>query len=425
MKRILSNSKLRQNGFTDFEAEILRYVAANDIHEGSFHGVPGHPRYETSKCNVYVNVNSDTYISVNRDDKKNGTKVLAIDPRNYISSREVKESASVVKEDVPTTTTPAGGSNALAALSGLLQQQQQVGYNQAKTEYEAKLNELKKQVKKASENGTGTTINITIEGKTTTSKTEKAMDAQFAKIVKLVAGGEYVYLYGPAGSGKNVIAEEVAKALHLDFFYQNTILTKFDITGYKNANGEYEETEFYKAWTKGGLILFDELDNSQAEAIVALNAALANGYYTFPTLGKVAKHKDFRCMAAANTNGQGATEDYCGRYKMDESSRDRFAFVRIDYNSKVEKSIVGEHTDILDFVYELRAICKEREISLIIGYRAINKLAKYYDEEDIMFILNAYIFRGLNHDTFIEIQGLLPESDNKYIKAVKACEYNA
>lgn len=72
--------------------------------------------------------------------------------------------------------------------------------------------------------------------------------------MELVANHENVYLYGPAGSGKNVLCEELAKALNVPFYYQNTILTKFDISGYKNAGGEFEETEFYKAWTNGGLL---------------------------------------------------------------------------------------------------------------------------------------------------------------------------
>ena len=127
-------------------------------------------------------------------------------------------------------------------------------------------------------------------------------------VLTLLANGENVYLYGPAGSGKNVMCEQLAKALGVPFYYQNTIMTKFDVTGYKNATGEYEPTEFYKAWTGGGLYMLDEIDNAQAEGLVTLNAALANGYYSFPGVGLIKKHPDFRCIAAGNTNGEGATE---------------------------------------------------------------------------------------------------------------------
>ena len=250
-------------------------------------------------------------------------------------------------------------------------------YHRVINDLQAKIEELKKAVETAKQSGSGTVINVTIDGKTTTTKTEKVLDKQFAKVLKYVSNGENVYLYGPAGSGKHVLGEEIANALNLPFHYQNTILTKFDVSGYKNAKGEFEQTPFYNAWKFGGLYCPDELDNSQAEAIIALNAALANGYYTFAdTNEKVAKHPNFRCIAAGNTNGQGATEEYCGRYQMDESSRDRFVFVKIDYNSKVEESIT-KHSDILEFVRALRVASGKLQIKLICGYRGITKLDKY------------------------------------------------
>lgn len=164
--------------------------------------------------------------------------------------------------------------------------------------------------------------------------------------------------------------------------------------------------------------MLDEVDNSQAEALIALNAALANGYYTFPNVGKVKAHKDFFCVAAGNTNGQGATDEYCGRYKMDESSRDRFFFVKIDYNKEIEKSIVGEHKDILSFVYDLRKISEELQLSLICGYRAISKLEKYYNKENVKFILDGFIFRGMLIDDIKEIASRLKDT-NKYAHCIK------
>ena len=42
----LSTSQMRQNGLTAFEAELVNYILANEISEGTtFHGVPGHARY--------------------------------------------------------------------------------------------------------------------------------------------------------------------------------------------------------------------------------------------------------------------------------------------------------------------------------------------------------------------------------------------
>lgn len=418
----LSVSSLRKSGFTAFEAEVLNYVVTNNVTVGTtFHGVPEHPRYGTSSSEFNVIENIADSLEVEWVDKG---KVLSINPTQYISSRN-NNSGTTATSSEPTTTTPTTGTTtqptnnaALDALTAFMANSKTEGYNQAKSEYEPIINDLKAKLAAANEGGKGTNITITIDGKTTKTNTPKILDNQFGDILELVANHENVYLYGPAGSGKNVLCEELAKALGVEFYYQNTILTKFDISGYKNAGGEFEETEFYKAWTNGGLFMLDEVDNSQAEALIALNAALANGYYTFPNIGKVKAHKDFYCIAAGNTNGQGATDEYCGRYKMDESSRDRFFFVKIDYNKEIEKSIVGEHKDILEFVYNLRDISKELQLSLICGYRAISKLEKYYNKENIKFILDGFIFRGMLIDDIKEIAARLTDN-NKYAHCIK------
>lgn len=249
------------------------------------------------------------------------------------------------------------------------------------------------------------------------TKIEGLTHPKFERVLKYVANHHNVYLYGPAGSGKNVICEQVAKALGVPFYYQNTIITKFDVTGYKNAAGEFEETEFYKAWTQGGVFMLDEADNACAEALVTLNAALANGYYSFPGIGRVECSPNFYCVAAGNTNGQGATDEYCGRYKMDESSRDRFAFVDIDYNPEIEEGICNGHADVLDFVRELRGICKTQRISLICGYRAIKNLTMFY-EDDAAAIIDDFILKGAEKDTVREIARRLT-GDNKYCEAFR------
>lgn len=258
---------------------------------------------------------------------------------------------------------------------------------------------------------------LTVKVNDKETKVEGITHPKFARVLKYVANHKNVYLYGPAGSGKNVICEQVATALGVPFYYQNTILTKFDVTGYKNAVGDFEETEFFKAWTKGGVFMLDEADNATAEAMVTLNAALANGYYTFPGIGRVACHKDFYCVAAGNTNGQGATEDYCGRYKMDESSRDRFAFVMIDYDAKVEEAIAQGHADVLEFVRELRGITAENRISLICGYRAVKNLVEFYDDQPAD-IIEDFILKGMEQDAINEIASRMT-SANKFSKAFK------
>lgn len=284
---------------------------------------------------------------------------------------------------------------------------------------DAVLGQIKPMLEEVAKNQTSNKVEHvhTIKVNDMTTKIEGLTHPKFERVLKYVANHHNVYLYGPAGSGKNVICEQVAQALGVPFYYQNTIITKFDVTGYKNAAGEFEETEFYKAWTQGGVFMLDEADNACAEALVTLNAALANGYYSFPGIGRVECSPNFYCVAAGNTNGQGATDEYCGRYKMDESSRDRFAFVDIDYNPEIEEGICGGHTDVLDFVRELRGICKEQRISLICGYRAIKNLTMFYDD-DAAAIIDDFILKGAEKDTVREIARRL-EGGNKYCEAFR------
>lgn len=436
----LSTSQMRQNGLTAFEAELVNYILANEISEGTtFHGVPGHPRYGASKEEELVVVfNSETLsvervgkkvININFADYTQGRKRAATNTTatsNNTNTNNNNNNNNMEDQNTTTTATTANTNNVnnnvnSAALNSMLQmfaQQQEEGYQRGKAEAAAEVDSLKKQLDEAKNAGTGSVINVVVDGKKTTTKTEQVLDPNFENILHLVAAHENVYLYGPAGSGKNTIAEQIAEALGVEFYYQNTLVTKFDVSGYKNAQGEFEETPFYKAWKNGGLFFADELDNSTAEAIIALNAALANGYYTFPNSGeKVAKHPDFYCIAAGNTNGQGATEEYCGRYQMDESSRDRFAFIEIGYNAKVEESICGGHLDILDFVRDLRSVTKSLQIKLICGYRAISRLAKFYDM-DTKFMLDSYIFKGIAKDDKREIAAAL-SSKNKYTTEIK------
>lgn len=416
---------MRQNGLTAFEAELVNYILTNEIGEGAtFQGVPGHPRYGASKEEELVVVFNSETLSVERA----GKKAITINFADYTPGRKKTTSTTTTNNNTNNnnnnnnnmekqTTTNTNSNNGLDILNSLFAQQQEVGYQRAKAENAAEIEGLKKQIEEAKKVGTGSVINVTVNDATTTTKTEKILDPNFENILNLVAAHENVYLYGPAGSGKNTIAEQIAEALGVEFYYQNTMVTKFDLSGYKNAQGEYESTPFFEATTKGGLIMFDELDNSTAEAIIAVNAALANGYYTFPGIGKVKLHPNFYCIAAGNTNGQGATEEYCGRYQMDESSRDRFAFVKIGYNDKVEEGICGGHLDILEFIRELRTVAKSLQIKLICGYRAISRLAKFYNMST-KFALDAFILRGLQKDDIREIAAAL-SSENKYTKEIK------
>lgn len=105
---------------------------------------------------------------------------------------------------------------------------------------------------------------------------------KFDEVANIVNLDIPVYLTGKAGTGKNVICQQVAEALGLDFYFTNAVTQEYKLTGFIDANGVYQETQFYKAFTHGGLFFLDEMDASIPETLIILNAAIANRYFDFP-----------------------------------------------------------------------------------------------------------------------------------------------
>jgi len=147
-----------------------------------------------------------------------------------------------------------------------------------------------------------------------------------------------VYLVGPAGSGKTTIAAQAAEALGLPFYSTGAVGMAYQLQGFINAEGKYMETDLYRAYVGGGVFLFDEIDASSAQALLAFNAIAANDLAAFPC-GTVKRHKNFVIVAAANTFGAGADAQYLGRNPLDAATRDRFVDIVMDYDERLELAI--------------------------------------------------------------------------------------
>ena len=223
---------------------------------------------------------------------------------------------------------------------------------------------------------------------------------KFETIFKFVAMDEPVYLEGPAGSGKNVICKQVAKALGLNFYFSNAVTQEYKLTGFTDANGVFHESQFYKAFRNGGLFMLDEMDASIPEVLVILNAAIANRYFDFPApIGYVEAHPDFRVVAAGNTFGNGADYDYVGRNQLDAASLDRFAVVRVDYSPAIEEACANGDENLLEFCRAFRKACMEGGIHAVVSYRAISRMAKLSACMDIKEIIDTCLVKGLEVDS--------------------------
>lgn len=255
------------------------------------------------------------------------------------------------------------------------------------------------------------TIQVIQPDGTKTQETDLVHE-KFEEILMLVNNNIPVMLTGGAGSGKSSTCEKVANALGLDFYFSNAITQEYKLTGFIDAMGNYQETQFYQAFKNGGLFLLDEIDASVPEALVILNTAIANGYFDFPN-GKIEAHKDFRIVACANTYGLGGNDVYVGRNQLDGASLDRFAVIYFNYDEILEKNLVV-NKNWAEFIQALRERIQKRQIKHIVSMRATlygDKLiqAGYSTKK----ILEQVVFKNLLPDDLKSI-GKLGFSSNDF-----------
>lgn len=242
--------------------------------------------------------------------------------------------------------------------------------------------------------------------------------ARYNDVLTLLNCGSSVYLYGPAGSGKNHVCEQLARALGLEFYYQNSITDEYKLIGFIDGAGNYHETEFYRAFTKGGLFMLDEMDASCPDTLVTLNAALANGYFTFPC-GRVKMHPDFHCVSAGNTCGRGATEEYNGRMQLDAASLNRFVPVSFDYCPAVEKKLAGpDGAEVLEFIRDLRKSAKRAGVHIVLGYRNIQRLATFAKVFDAKRAVEYAVTGGYDTDEINILRAGLTNKNNRFALAM-------
>ena len=223
------------------------------------------------------------------------------------------------------------------------------------------------------------------------------------RILKYLAAGVNVYLHGPAGSGKTTAARQCANALGQKFYFAAKVESEYLLLGFRDAKGEAVRTPFREAYEHGGLFLLDELDASSPGAIVALNAALANGVCPFPD-GTIARHADFRCIAAGNTTLSGYSRQYTGRNQLDAASVDRFAFIEFGYDEVLERSLASNAV-WCDYVQQVRKAVLARGLPKLVTPRATldgcTLLAAGDTWENVE---QACIWKGLDADTVAQIK---------------------
>lgn len=254
-----------------------------------------------------------------------------------------------------------------------------------------------------------------------TEKGKKKIDGvtheNFEALVKTVAAGLPIFMVGPAGTGKTHSAGLAAESLSLDFYSISvgSQTSKSDLIGYMSANGAYISTAFRKAYEEGGVFLLDEADAGNSNVLILLNAALSNGYMSFPDK-MVHVHEDFRLIATANTFGTGASRQYVGRNQLDAATIDRFVTITWEIDERIENDMAGTGAQAKKWLRVVRAVrnrVAELQLRVVVSPRATQRGAKLLDA-------------GLPFKDVLEMAliGNMPAGDKPNIKSIAESTWN-
>lgn len=230
-----------------------------------------------------------------------------------------------------------------------------------------------------------------------------------------------LFLVGEAGSGKTHLVEQVAEVLGLNFYCISVCAqtTASSLLGYMNATGEYVRSLFREAYENGGVFLLDEVDNGNPNVLSVLNASISNHVCSFPDK-MVKKHPDFVLCASGNTYGHGANRKYVGRLEIDGATLDRFVFIEIGYDEKLENKICGSK-EYAKLVQTIRHKAEELKLRNIISPRAsINGVKLLSAGMDLDDVLNATIFRDMSEDTIKKLTVDNKDFKKDYLKVKNA-----
>jgi MoxR-like ATPase len=237
---------------------------------------------------------------------------------------------------------------------------------------------------------------------------------KFARVLRLAMARRNILLVGPTGCGKTHLPDQIATALGLPFAFiscsagmsEGQLLGRLVPTG-EAGRFEYLRSEFVKCYEEGGVFLFDEIDAADANTLIIINAALANGHMAVPNRPEkpvAKKHADFVCIAAANTWGTGADRQYVGRNQLDEATLDRFRIgqIEMDYDPEIEAMLCPDN-DLRNRLLAIRAKVHETRVRRLVSMRFMRDAYLMKQAGDSVEEIEEALFSGWSKDELSKI----------------------
>lgn len=400
----------------EIEIEVADVLESGDLVE------------KTSKKSTKGRKNTEDKSEGTTGRKKKGKKVVAVEAAasvadlNAVQQERGEEMTTDVSEktQVPQVNNTDSFGMLGASMAGLFQS---LISDALSSQYKGLLEEAKKEIRDFVEERYGErtqVVKLVFDDERLHPLDEDEISHEkLQEVLNFVMANEPVYLVGPTGCGKNHICKQVAKILDLPFYFSNAVTQEYKLVGFTDANGVYQETQFYKAFKSGGIFMLDEIDASLPDALIILNAAISNGYFDFPApIGFVEAHPDFRIIAAGNTWGYGADIQYVGRNQLDMASLDRFAVVYMDYSYNVESALCPNQ-ELHSFLREYRGAIYSNGLMSTVSYRAFRRLYLLEEQFDnLSECLDSCLCKGLCKDDLRLIYKQI-KTESKYKEALK------
>jgi cobaltochelatase CobS len=148
------------------------------------------------------------------------------------------------------------------------------------------------------------------------------------------------WYWGLHGTGKTSLVKQICARLNFPVFSVNGSETLevedlFSRNTVKNGTLLTVNEALTKAYTEGGVFLFNEIDLVDPSKLAALNEILSSESILVPGIDKLlVRHENFRFIVTANTNGSYNDDngiDFVGTSTMNIAFMDRFIVTKAEY----------------------------------------------------------------------------------------------